>query len=71
MHVWRELEKYFRVMNPQSRRTAGKIKLRVLSMSDLPQGAARERVGSTANSRGFAVAIKTVISKLTTSNRQV
>lgn len=69
VHVWRELEKYFRVMNPQSRRTAGKTKS--LSMSDLPQGTARERAGSTANSSGFAVAIKTAISKLTASNKQM
>lgn len=31
-------------------------------MSDLPQGAARERVGSAANSGGSAVAVKTVTS---------
>lgn len=36
-------------------------------MSDLPQGAGRERVGSTMNSSGSAVAIKTAISKLTAS----
>lgn len=40
-------------------------------MSDLPQGAARERVGSTMNLSGFAVAIKTVISKFKASNRQM
>lgn len=42
-------------------------------MSDLPQGAARERVGSVVNPSGFAVAINAVsvyFKRLTTSNRQ-
>jgi len=40
-------------------------------VSDLPQGAARGRAGSTENSSGFAAAINTAISMLSAGSRQV
>lgn len=45
--------------------------MKSLGMSDLPQGAARERAGSAANSSGSAVAVKTVTAKPTASNGQL